>query len=176
MELSRARRVVFPLALNSEPTLIHCRRPMKRPQRPFTFEVKRSRLPSRPPSAFQRYVVEIERTPVSKPADLAELSTAGANEAPCQPMRVLPDLSGERVWTEDAVPLPPQRFEPINTTRNQEEPAQVLASAPASQSRPHGEPSSLVVRPSGKVRLRAKTVQELPRGQRWKRRLPQAAW
>ena len=149
---------------------------MRKPQKPFTFEVKRSRLPSREPSAFQRYVVEIDRIPINKPPALVELSAARANEASHRPRRVLPDLSGETKRSVPVTPLPCQGAERIHAHEDHEEPASVLPLASASQSRSPGEPSGLVVSPARRVRPRARTVQDLPPGQRWKRRLPKAAW
>ena len=78
---------------------------MKKSPRPFTFEVKRSRLASRTPPTFQRYVV----APVSAEVQ-REQEAFRSQERPSKrslPVRsggrILPSLLGEKVWVEQPV-------------------------------------------------------------------------
>jgi hypothetical protein len=149
---------------------------MKKPQRPFTFEVKRSRLPSAKASTFQRYVVpDLARTrhkpdaselPVAKVADVPSLATGA---------RILPSLSGERIWTEE--PVSPATAAPdlIQVEAVEEPEVEVSPAAPETTAPAVDLPTSQREQ-SKRSRPRAKSLDDLARGERWKRRLPRAAW
>jgi hypothetical protein len=83
---------------------------------------------------------------------------------------------GEKVWVEEPVLPKPTPSEPIEACETLEEPA--IAPSPAVfemvellADQTDEEPS----RPKRARRL-AKTPDDLPRGERWKRRLPRVAW
>jgi hypothetical protein len=149
---------------------------MKKPQRPFTFEVKRSRLPSRKPSTFQRYVVpdlagarhmpDASERPVADVADVPSLSTGA---------RILPSLSGERIWTEE--PASPATTAPnlIKVETVEEPEVEATPTAPET-TEPAGDFPKRQREQSKRSRPRAKSPDDLTRGERWKRRLPRAAW
>jgi hypothetical protein len=151
---------------------------MKKSQRSFTFEVKRSRLASRTPSTFQRYVVaplgaevQIEQEPAGS------MSIQARDPIPVRSVgRILPSLLGEKVWVEEPVLPTPAPPEPVEACETLDEPASEPSPAvfemvdlPADQA--DEEPS----RPRRARRL-ARSPADLPRGERWKRRLPRVAW
>jgi hypothetical protein len=151
---------------------------MKKSPRPFTFEVKRSRLASRTPPTFQRYVVAPVSTEVQREQEALGHKSVRASDHP--PLRsdgrILPSLLGEKVWVEQPVRLAPAPPEPVEACETLDEPAiepspieSAMVERPANQA--DEEPS----RPKRARRL-AKTPDDLPRGERWKRRLPRVAW
>jgi hypothetical protein len=157
---------------------VYCCSSMKKPQRPFTFEVKRSRLASRTPSTFQRYVVAPAGADVQDVQDASGPTSVRARDPiPVRSEgRILPSLLGEKVWVEEPVLPAPEPPEPVEACETLEEPA--IASSPTAfamvelpADRADEEPS----RPKRARRL-AKTPDDLPRGERWKRRLPRTAW
>ncbi len=146
---------------------------MKKSSRPFTVEVKRSRLPSAN-ATFQRYVVAFE---------LAEARTAlqasqprfATIEVPRLPSaaRILPDLSGEKNWIEEPVSHRRAVPDPIEPCETIEMPV-TEASPPISHMMV--SPAALTSDERKRVKRPAKTAEDLPRGERWKRRIPQVAW
>jgi hypothetical protein len=84
---------------------------MKKSPRPFTFEVKRSRLTSRTPSTFQRYVVAPGGIEVQNVQEaLAPKSIRVSDRPPLRSGgRILPSHLGEKVWVEEPV-LPAPRL------------------------------------------------------------------
>jgi hypothetical protein len=151
---------------------------MKKSQRSFTFEVKRSRLATQKASTFQRYVV----APAS--ADVRNVqNTSGSTSVRARdPIlvrsegRILPNLLGEKVWVEEPVLPAPVAPEPVEARETPNEPAIepspsdfAMVDLPADQA--DEEPS----RPKRARRL-ARSPDDLPRGERWKRRLPRGAW
>jgi hypothetical protein len=154
---------------------------MKKIPKPFTIEVKRSRLPTRQQSTFQRYAVPA-LTETKLESMLPQGQTPLQNPAPPPPSqrRVLPDLSAGKVWVEEPVPQQADVTEPVLVCSASEE--QAVETPPRSQvevissnagvASPSEEPHTP---PKPKNRLRG-TAADLPRGQRWKRRLPRTAW
>jgi hypothetical protein len=149
---------------------------MKKSQRPFTFEVKRSRLPSRTPSTFQRYVALDPAGERHKP-DASELPVAKGADVPSLPKgaRILPSLSGERIWTEE--PVAPVTAAPdlIQVEAVEEPEVEVSPAAPETTAPAVDLPKNQREQ-SRRSRPRAKSPDDLARGERWKRRLPRAAW
>src|SRR5688500_3583482 len=98
---------------------------MKKPQRPFTFEVKRSRLASRTPSTFQRYVVAPAGADVQDVQDASGPTSVRARDPiPVRSEgRILPSLLGEKVWVEERVLPAPEPPEPVEACETLEEPA-----------------------------------------------------
>jgi hypothetical protein len=153
---------------------VYCCSSMKKPQRPFTFEVKRSRLASRTPSTFQRYVV----ADVQDVQDASGPTSVRARDPiPVRSEgRILPSLLGEKVWVEQPVLPAPEPPEPVEACETLEEPAIVpspttFAMVELPADRADEEPS----RPKRARRL-VRSLDDLPRGERWKRRLPRVAW
>jgi hypothetical protein len=151
---------------------------MKKSPRPFTFEVKRSRLASRTPSTFQRYVVAPVGADVQNVQDASGSTSIRARDPiPVRSEgRILPSLLGEKVWVEQPVLPAPAPPEPLEACETLEEPAiepspTVFEMVELPADRADEEPS----RPRRARRL-AKTPDDLPRGERWKRRLPWVAW
>jgi hypothetical protein len=90
--------------------------------------------------------------------------------------RILPSLLGEKVWGEDPVALAPAPPEPVEACEMLDEPAiapspDVFEMVELLADRADEEPS----RPKRARRL-ARSPDDLPRGERWKRRLPRVAW
>jgi hypothetical protein len=151
---------------------------MKKSQRPFTFEVKRSRLASQTPSTFQRYVGAPVATGVQNEQDASGPTSIRASDPPPPRSggRILPNLLGEKVWVEERVQLAPAPPEPVETCETLEEPA--IEPSPAvfeMVALPANEVDEEPSRPKRARRL-ARSPDDLPRGERWKRRLPRAAW
>jgi hypothetical protein len=73
--------------------------PMKKPRRPFTVEVKRSRRPSRERSVFQPSAIETDRLSLVKPSSLWAFAGEDATVGSALPLeqRTVPDLSGETI-------------------------------------------------------------------------------
>jgi hypothetical protein len=151
---------------------------MKKSPRPFTFEFKRSRLTSRTPPTFQRYVVAPVGADVQNEQKAAGFTSVRASDPP--PLRsegrILPSLLREKVWVEEPVlpaPAPPEPVEACETLDELAiEPSPTafgMVELPAD--RGDEEPS----RPKRARRL-ARSPDDLPRSERWKRRLPRAAW
>jgi hypothetical protein len=146
---------------------------MKKSHKPFTFEVKRSRLSSPKASTFQRYVVAPELHQMRKAPDASGLQVVVARDAAPLPSkaRILPSLLGERIWSKE--PEVPKIVEkPEAAVETGLAASDIIASAgdllPAE---PMEEPNR-----SRLVRHRAKSPDDLPRSERWKRRLPRSAW
>ncbi len=153
---------------------------MKKSHKPFTFEVKRSRLLSPKASTFQRYVVAPELHQTRKVPDASGLQVAVALTASSLPSkaRILPSLMSERIWIEELMPPIPVASSPSDVPEAGEEPEAVVAALPAPPE-VMASPADLLQEepeqpPQG--RHRAKSPDDLPRGERWKRRLPRAAW
>jgi hypothetical protein len=158
--------------------VIPCYTCMKKPQRSFTFEVKRSRLAPQKASSFQRYIV----APVS--ADMRnEQNASGSTSVRARdpiPLRsegrILPSLLGEKVWAEEPVVPIPAPPEPVEARETLEEPAiEPSPTAFAMVELPTDQADEEPSRPKRARRL-ARSPDDLPRGERWKRRLPRAAW
>jgi hypothetical protein len=149
---------------------------MKKSPKPFTFEVKRSRLPSPKASTFQRYVVAPELHQMQKAPDASGRQVMVPLDAAPLPSkaRILPSLMRERIWIEELMLPIPAASSPGDVPEAGEEPEAVVAALPAAPevmaSRadlPRNEPGK-----PKQGRLRAKSPDTLPRGERWKRRLP----
>jgi hypothetical protein len=155
---------------------------MKKIPKPFTIEVKRSRLPTRQQSTFQRYA--FPALTETKPGSmLPQVQTPLQNPVPPPPSqpRVLPDLSAGKVWIEEPRVAQAAATEPVTVCSASEE--QAVETLPA----PHAEvisgdvdlgmssPEEPHAPPKPRKRLSG-TAADLPRGQRWKRRLPRSAW
>lgn len=155
---------------------------MKKIPKPFTIEVKRSRLPTRQQSPFQRYALPA-LTEAEPGSMLLQVQTPLQNPAPPLPSqpRVLPDLSAGKVWIEEPCVGQAAATEPVTVCNAPEEQAVVTLPAPhaemisrdvdlgmSSPEEPHASPKP-------RNRLRGMAA-DLPRGQRWKRRLPRSAW
>jgi hypothetical protein len=168
---------------------------MKKTSPSFTFEVKRSKLSSQQPSKFQRFVLEPKQklsVPKRHAADQG-LSEASKTEAPVVGRRILESVLITPVAPHTGVAAEPQVDEPV-----QEMTAPVIrrrrkvaipslafsAEAEKVQGKPAVEESlvpeaSAVLVPLPIFRGKRKAVasaEQLPRGERWKRRLPRAAW
>jgi hypothetical protein len=146
---------------------------MKKSHKPFTFEVKRSRLSSPKASTFQRYVAAPEPEAARRTPDASGLQAVIRVEPspPPSPVRILPSLLGERIWSKE--PEVPKIVEkPEAAVETGLAASDIIASAgdllPAE---PMEEPNR-----SRLVRHRAKSPDDLPRSERWKRRLPRSAW
>jgi hypothetical protein len=152
---------------------------MTKHQRPFTFEVKRSRLSSPKTSAFQRYVVapdpvvEAQTTPsqswrsVTDPGEAAPRPSAA---------RILPSLSGGEVWAEEPIAIIPAEPAPVELIELPEEPVAEMSSPAEDVIEPAPDQPTPELKRSRSIRRRRTAPDDLPRGQRWKRRLPRAAW
>ncbi len=152
---------------------------MTKHQRPFTFEVKRSRLSSPKTSTFQRYVVA--------PAPLVEVRIAPARsgrlvtdpgEAAPSPSaaRILPSLLGERIWAEEPIAIIPAEPAPVAPIEVPEEPEAEMSPPAEDVVEPAPDHPGPELKRSRSIRRRRTALDDLPRGQRWKRRLPRAAW
>jgi hypothetical protein len=151
---------------------------MKKSPRPFTFEFKRSRLTSRTPPTFQRYVVAPVGADVQNEQKAAGFTSVRASDLP--PLRsegrILPSLLREKVWVEEPVLPAPAPPEPVEACETLDEPA--IEPSPAvfeMVALPANEVDEEPSRPKRARRL-ARSPDDLPRGERWKRRLPRAAW
>ncbi len=156
---------------------------MKKSFRSFTFEVKRSRLSSPKASTFQRYVAPPEPEAARRTPDASGLQITIALEVPPppSPARILPSLLSERISTKEpdvpqATPCgmgvpevvegPEAPVENRPITSELIAPAGDLLPADRDEERNRSKP----------VRHRAKSPDNLSRSERWKRRLPKAAW
>jgi hypothetical protein len=155
--------------------------PMKKIPKSFAIEVKRSRLPARQQSTFQRYVLPALAEAEPEPMLLQAPTTIPNPDPPPSQRRVLPDLSGGKVWVDEPSPPQPAMTEPVAVCGASEEQAVEALLAPLAEviSSAAGlaapDPEDLHPAPKRRKRLRG-TAADLPRGQRWKRRLPRAAW
>jgi hypothetical protein len=151
---------------------------MKKSQRPFTFEVKRSRLSSRTPLTFQRYVVAPVGTEVQNEQDASgPKSIRASNPAPPRSHgRILPSLLGEKVWVEELTSSAPAPPEPVDVCEVPEEPAIEPTAAAVEMIEPLADRVDEETSRPKRIRRVAKSPDDLPRGERWKRRLPRAAW
>ena len=151
---------------------------MTKHQRPFTVEVKRSRLSSQKPSAFQRYVVA--------PAPLVEVRIAPVQagrfvtdhgETPClSAARILPSLLGVRIWAEEPIATLTAGPAPVEPIEVPEEPEAEMSPPTEDVVEPAPDHPGAELKRSRSIRRRRTAPDDLPRGQRWKRRLPRAAW
>jgi hypothetical protein len=156
---------------------------MKKSQKPFTFEVKRSRLSSPKVSIFQRYVAASEPEPARRTPDASGLQIATHVESPPppSPVRILPSLLRERTWTADPEVPPQAIFAVEEVAKIVEEPEAAVETGLAASDIIASAGDLLPAEPeetdrSKPVRHRAKSPDDLPRSQRWKRRLPRSAW
>jgi len=151
---------------------------MKKSPRPFTFEVKRSRLASRTPSTFQHHVVAPVGADVHNEREAAGSTSSRASDPPTlrSEGRILPSLLGEKVWVEEPVLPAPAPPEPVEACETLEEPAIEPSPAAFEVIEPAaGIADEKPSRPKRSRRL-ARSPDDLPRGERWKRRLPRVAW
>jgi hypothetical protein len=151
---------------------------MKKPPRPFTFEVKRSRLASRTPSTFQRYVVAPAGAGVQNEQKAAGFTSIRASDLP--PLRsegrILPSLLGEKVWVEQPVLPAPAPPEPLEACETQEEPAIEPSPTAFEMIEPLAALTDEETSRHKRARRLVRSPDDLPRGERWKRRLPRVAW
>ena len=152
---------------------------MTKHQRPFTFEVKRSRLSSPKTSAFQRYVVapdplvEMQTTPSQSWRSVTDPGEA----APCpSTARILPSLSGGKIWAEEPIAIIPAGPTPVELIEEPEEPEAETSPPTEDVVEPAPDHPGAELKRSRSIRRRRTAPDDLPRGQRWKRRLPRAAW
>jgi hypothetical protein len=153
---------------------------MKKSQKPFTFEVKRSRLPSPKASTLQRYVVAPELHQTRKALDASGLQVVVARDAPPLPAkaRILPSLMRDGLRIEELMPPIPVASSLSDVPETGEEPEVAVAALPAAPevtASPADLPRNEPEQPR-QGRHRVKSLDDLPRGERWKRRLPRAAW
>ncbi len=151
---------------------------MKKSPRPFTFEVKRSRLASRTPSTFQRYVVAPAGADVQNVQDASGPTSIRASDSP--PLRsggrILPSLLGEKVWVEEPVLPAPAPPEPVEACERLDKPEIEVSAAPFARIEPTADLAAMEPSRPKRVRRLVRSPDDLPRGERWKRRLPQVAW
>jgi hypothetical protein len=152
---------------------------MKKPPKPFTFEVKRSRLSSPKASTFQRYLAAPEAARRTPDASGLQVAIRVEPPPPPSPVRILPSLLSERAWREEPeVPAvtpdgedAPDIVDKEAAVETRLAASDIIASAgdllPAEPEEPNR---------SRLVRHRAKSPDDLPRSERWKRRLPRSAW
>lgn len=168
---------------------------MKKTSPSFTFEVKRSKLPSQQPSRFERFVSEPKQklsVPKRHAADQGS-SDASKPEAPVVERRILESLpvapAVRRVEAPDEQPVEEPAYEvtaPAIKRRRKAAPTAVAPSMkveeaqemPVTEASLTPEASAVVVSlPIFKAKRKAiPSAEQLPRGERWKRRLPRAAW
>jgi hypothetical protein len=157
---------------------VYCCSSMKKPQRPFTFEVKRSRFASRTPSTFQRYVVAPVGAEVRNAQEAFDPKSVRARDpVPVRSEgRILPSLLGEKVWVEEPVLPAPAPPEPLEACETQEEPAIEPSPAAFEMIEPLAALTDEETSRRKRARRLVRSPDDLPRGERWKRRLPWAAW
>lgn len=169
---------------------------MKKTSPSFTFEVKRSKLPSQQPSRFERFVSEPKQklsVPKRHAADQGS-SDASKPKTPVTERRILESLPVAPPVPALEAPMRPQVEAPIydevaapvNTRRHKAVPAPAIIEVEAEEATepPMTEESMIpadaaVVVPftaSKSKRKSALSVDHLSRGERWKRRLPRSAW
>jgi hypothetical protein len=155
---------------------------MKKSTSHFTFEVKRSRLPSQKASTFQRFIIEpkpAEPPPKQELLDRGGIPDAAVNVALTE-RRVLPSIVENFAPEEPAVVRPKKRR--VRRHSRVAEPESVMGGAANEINEPKPVEEDLTIRPATVLpfvkRQRAilKTVADLPRSQKWKRRLPRVAW
>jgi hypothetical protein len=153
---------------------------MKKSQKPFTFEVRRSRLPSPKATTFQRYVVAPEFHQTRKALDASGLHVVVARDAAPLPSkaRILPSLMRDGLRIEELMLPIPVASSLSDVPEAVAEPDAVVAALPAAAEVMASPADLLQEEPEQpkQVRHRAKSPDDLPRGERWKRRLPRAAW
>ncbi|WP_262030597.1 hypothetical protein [Microvirga sp. Mcv34] len=169
---------------------------MKKTSPTFTFEVKRSKLSPQQPSKFQRFVLEPKQklsAPVHHTADQG-FSDASKAEAPAVERRILeslpivPTVLALEVPTEPQVEVPVREEVAPPVIKRRRKAKVALAGHPVEhvetqESLPVQETpaplASAVVVPLPIIKAKRKagaSAADLPRGERWKRRLPRAAW
>jgi hypothetical protein len=92
--------------------------------------------------------------------------------------RILPSLMSERIWIEKPMLPVPVASSPGDVPEAGEEPEAAAEALPAA-SEVWASPADLPRDESEQPRQgrpRAKSPDDLPRGERWKRRLPRTAW
>jgi hypothetical protein len=152
---------------------------MTKHQRPFTFEVKRSRLSSPKILAFQRYVVaptpvvEMQTTPSQSGRSVTDPGEAAPRPSAA---RILPSLLSERIWAEEPLATLTAEPAPVELMEEPEEPEAEMSSPAEDVVEPAPDHPGPELKRSRSIRRRRTAPDELPRGQRWKRRLPRAAW
>jgi hypothetical protein len=164
---------------------------MKKTSPSFTFEVKRSKFSSQKPSSFERFVLEPKRKLLSPVARLAdkELSQENRNEAPAVERRILESLPKLPVEHHVVAPAEQPAEAPATAqapaVRRKRNVAPVMASeemaAPPAEHIVKGgrdavETGMVIPLRLSRTTRKASAVEQLPRGDRWKRRLPKAAW
>jgi hypothetical protein len=151
---------------------------MKKSQRSFTFEVKRSRLAPQKAPTFQRYVVAPVGADVRNEQNASGPTSVRARDPiPVRSVgRILPSLLGEKVWVDQPVLLTPAPLEPVEACETLDEPA--IEPSPIESAMVELPANQVDEEPSQPKRARrlARSPDDLPRGERWKRRLPRAAW
>lgn len=150
---------------------------MKKTPKPFTFEVKRSRLAGSKRSTFQRFVLPTENPVAERATDLFRTPRkTGAPASPLPPTGSSAEPLLLKAVVEAPVSQPADDPEPV-AVRDAAEEIHAVASPDieadvgpdrTSQNEPQPVPS--------RKRRFVKAAGELARGERWKRRLPQAAW
>jgi hypothetical protein len=168
---------------------------MKKSSPSFTFEVKRSERPSQQPSRFERFVSEPKQkvsVPKRHAADQG-FSDVSKTDAPVVERRILESVLVAPVAPYAELPIAQHIEEPAQEVtaavikrRRKAEPASLAPSVEAEEAQEMPvieeslapEASAVVVRlPIFKAKRKAvASAEELPRGERWKRRLPRAAW
>ncbi|QRM34783.1 hypothetical protein [Microvirga sp. VF16] len=155
---------------------------MKRSTPHFTFEVKRSRLPSHKTSTFQRFIVEPKPTePAAQQNPLESESNPGAtSEIALSERRVLPSIVESFAPEEPSVAGSKRRR--VIKPRRVVEPEPAMASLSQEAIAATVVEEDPIARPAAvlpfvkRQRAAPKTVADLPRSQKWKRRLPRVAW
>ncbi|WP_262267298.1 MULTISPECIES: hypothetical protein [Microvirga] len=169
---------------------------MKKTSPSFTFEVKRSKLSAHKPSTFERFVLEPKQKlfPPARPPANQERSAASKTETSVVERRILESLPIAPAVPELELPSEQQVEETVQVEVKAQAPSRrrkAVASPVASSvevEEAHETPLvkvSLAPRTSAVVvplpiskgkRKAVASVDHLPRGERWKRRLPRAAW
>lgn len=149
---------------------------MKKTLRPFTVEVKRARLPERQRSTFQRLIPTSDLTEAETAAAVFRPLNKGEQPPLLNQSPTLADRSAERVVAEELAAPATGIQEPIRVSPAVAEPEAVTA--PVIDHVVQGEPAPRADQQMILTRKRRTkpTAEDLPRGARWKRRLPQTAW
>ena len=155
---------------------------MKRIPKPFAVEVKRSRLSGPQHAKSQRYLLpglaEAEQalTPLPAPAPVSSQFPP-----PARKPRILPDLSTGIAWAEEPALPPSDVLAPILESMAACPALDEASSLPEPVATTGGSNSESALpgvphkQPARRKQLKG-MVDDLPRGQRWKRRLPRVAW
>jgi hypothetical protein len=168
---------------------------MKKTSPSFTFEVKRSKLSSQQPSRFERFVSEPKQKLSVPKRHTSHQGSADASktEAPVVERRILESLPLTPAVPSVAVPAAPQIEDPAQEVTapviKRRRKAAAASLAPFIEAKEAqamlavegdvGPATSAVVVPLPIFKAKRKaagSAEQLPRGERWKRRLPRAAW